>query len=45
MKIKLVPKFRGRLYECFECGTEYVVPMKLDECMNCGESDNFHRMS
>lgn len=44
MKIKLVPKIRGRRYECFECDTEFVVPMTLDECARCGESDNFYRM-
>lgn len=45
MKIKLVPRVRGRRYECFECGYEFVVPFRMDECTNCGEEDNFHLMN
>lgn len=33
------------MYECFECGTEYVVPMSMDRCAKCGEEDNFHLMA
>lgn len=45
MKIKLVPAYRAYRYECFECGTEFVVPMTLDACEYCDEKDNFHLMA
>lgn len=33
-----------RRYECFACGTEFIVPMGMNQCTKCGESDNFHLM-
>lgn len=42
--IRLVPKRRARIYECFECGRRYYVPFSLDACPDCDEEDNFHLM-
>lgn len=31
-------------YECFECGTTFIVPLKMSYCYNCEERDNFYLM-
>jgi rubrerythrin len=41
MQIRLVPAYRGRRYECFECGLEIIAAHSMDECPNCDEPDNF----